>query len=222
MEEINLSEFFKYYLSKIVWVIGTILVLIIVCNLYNLATRTPLYQSNTTIVLANERQNNEQYTQNDVLVNQNLVSTYSQIIKSRNVLNKVIKNEKLDYSYDELSDMVTVSSVEDTEVIKISVKSEDIDEALRIADAITPVFTKEVKRLYNIDNVNVLDKASASTKPCNIHFAKENILYVLIGFVVSSGVIFMFFYFDTSVKNADEVEDKFNLTVLGVVPKVRR
>lgn len=222
MEEINLSEFFRYYLSKIKWVIITILAIVIVGNVYNIITRKPLYESNTTIVLATENKDDEKYTQSDVLLNQNLVSTYSQIIKSRSVINTLIKDEKLKYNYDELSSMINVSSVDDTEIIKISVKSKNKKEALKIADAIVPIFSKEVKRIYNINNVSVVDKASVLSKPCNINYVKENILYILIGFVLSSGVIFLIYYFDTSIKSADEIENKYELTVLGVVPKVRR
>ncbi len=222
MEEINLSEFFRYYLSKIKWVIITILAIVIVGNVYNIITRKPLYESNTTIVLATENKDDEKYTQSDVLLNQNLVSTYSQIIKSRSVINTLIKDEKLKYNYDELSSMINVSSVDDTEIIKISVKSKNKKEALKIADAIVPIFSKEVKRIYNINNVSVVDKASVLSKPCNINYVKENILYILIGFVLSSGVIFLIYYFDTSIKSADEIENKYGLTVLGVVPKVRR
>lgn len=222
MEEINLSEFFRYYLSKIKWVIITILAIVIVGNVYNIITRKPLYESNTTIVLATENKDDEKYTQSDVLLNQNLVSTYSQIIKSRSVINTLIKDEKLKYNYDELSSMINVSSVDDTEIIKISVKSKNKKESLKIADAIVPIFSKEVKRIYNINNVSVVDKASVLSKPCNINYVKENILYILIGFVLSSGVIFLIYYFDTSIKSADEIENKYELTVLGVVPKVRR
>ena len=92
MEEIDLSYLFKFYLSQIKWVIISIVCLVLVGNVYNLITRVPLYQSSTTIVLATENKDDEKYTQSDALLNQNLVSTYSQIIKSRKVLNKVIKN----------------------------------------------------------------------------------------------------------------------------------
>lgn len=222
MEEIDLSYLFKFYLSKIKWVIISIVCLVLVGNVYNLITRVPLYQSSTTIVLATENKDDEKYTQSDALLNQNLVSTYSQIIKSRKVLNKVIKNKKLKYNYDKLSSAIDVSSVEDTEIIKISVKSKNKKEAIKIADAIVPVFSDEVKRIYNINNVSVVDEAYASSKPCNINYLKENMLYVLSAFILSTGVIFIIYYFDTSIKSATEIEEKCGLTILGVVPKVRR
>ncbi len=222
MEEINLSEFINYYLSRIGWVLFTIVIVMIGGNLFNYYTRVPMYQSSTTIILAKEDKEEDKYTQTDAMLNQKLISTYREIIKSRTVLRQVIKNENLKYSVEELSNCISVTNVEDTEIIKITVSNKDKNHAVRIANAIAPIFKEEVMKIYNINNVSVLDKAIVAKDPYNINYLKENVIYVLIGFVLASGVIFTIFYFDTSVKSTEELEDKLGLTVLGVVPKASR
>ncbi len=222
MEEINLSEFINYYLSRMGWVLFTIVIVMIGGNLLNYYTRVPMYQSSTTIILAKEDKEEDKYTQTDAMLNQKLISTYREIIKSRTVLRQVIKNENLRYSVEELSNCISVTNVEDTEIIKITVSNKDKNHAVRIANAIAPIFKEEVMKIYNINNVSVLDKAIVAKDPYNINYLKENVIYVLIGFVLASGVIFTIFYFDTSVKSTEELEDKLGLTVLGVVPKASR
>lgn len=222
MEEINLNEFINYYLSRMGWVLFTIVIVMIGGNLFNYYTRVPMYQSSTTIILAKEDKEEDKYTQTDAMLNQKLISTYREIIKSRTVLRQVIKNENLKYSVEELSNCISVSNVEDTEIIKITVSNKDKNHAVRIANTIAPIFKEEVMKIYNINNVSVLDKAIVAKKPYNINYLKENVIYVLIGFVLASGVIFTIFYFDTSVKSTEELEDKLGLTVLGVVPKASR
>lgn len=222
MEEINLMEFFNYYLARIGYVIATILVILILGSFYSLVLKTPMYQSSTTIVLTRESDDTQKYTQSDVLLNQNLVPTYSNIIKSRSVLKQVISNEKLDYTTDQLSSLITVSSVENTEIIKVTVKNEDSELAKKIANAIVPVFSRKVKGLYNIDNVSVLDTAELATSPCNMNYIKDFILFVMIGFVLASGAIFVIYYFDTTIKSSSDIEDKLKLTVLGTVPTIER
>ena len=98
MEEINLIEFFNYYLARIGYVIATILVVLVFGCFYSFIFKTPMYQSSTTIVLTRESDDSQKYTQSDVLLNQNLVPTYSNIIKSRSVLKQVINNKNLDYT----------------------------------------------------------------------------------------------------------------------------
>mgnify|MGYP004503927525 FL=1 len=222
MEEINLSEFINYYLSRIGWVLFTIVIVMIGGNLFNYYTRVPMYQSSTTIILAKEDKEEDKYTQTDAMLNQKLISTYREIIKSRTVLRQVIKNENLKYSVEELSNCISITNVEDTEIIKITVSNKDKNHAVRIANAIAPIFKEEVMKIYNINNVSVLDKAIVAKDPYNINYLKENVIYVLIGFVLASGVIFTIFYFDTSIKSTEELEDKLGLTVLGVVPKASR
>lgn len=181
--------------------------------------RSPLYESNTTIVLASESKDSATYTQNDLQLNQKLVSTYSQIIKSRKVMQKVIDTEGLDYTVNELSENVTVTSVQDTELIKISVSDRNSVTAMKIANDIVPVFSEEVKRIYKIDNVSVVDEAVEASKPYNINYVKENLIYILVGFVLASAIIFVIYYFDTTIKSSEIVEDKLGLTVIGIVPK---
>lgn len=222
MEEINLMEFFDYYLARIVYVIATVLAFVLLGSIYSFVIKKPLYQSSTTVVLARSNDDTQKYTQSDVLLNQNLVPTYSNIIKSRSVLRQVINNEKLDYTADELSNLITVSSVENTEIIKVTVKNQDRELAKKIANGIVPVFTNKVQGFYNIDNVSVLDTAELASRPCNINYPKDLVIFIMLGFVLSSGVIFVIYYFDTTIKNTSDIEDKLKLTVLGTVPNVNR
>ena len=222
MEEINLMEFFDYYLARVVYVLATVLAFVLLGSIYSFVIKKPLYQSSTTVVLARTNDDTQKYTQSDVLLNQNLVPTYSNIIKSRSVLRQVINNEKLDYTADELSNLITVSSVENTEIIKVTVKNQDRELAKKIANGIVPVFTNKVQGFYNIDNVSVLDTAELASRPCNINYPKDLVIFIMLGFVLSSGVIFVIYYFDTTIKNTSDIEDKLKLTVLGTVTNVNR
>ena len=61
-----------------------------------------------------------------------------------------------------------------------------------------------------------------NTKPYNVNFVKDNLIYIALGLIISSGMIFIKFYFDTTIKTSEEIENKLGLTILGVVPKVER
>lgn len=219
MEEIDLKELLDYFKSKIVWMIAVIILVIGVGNIYTILTRVPIYQSNTTIVLVSENQN-ETYNSTELQMNKNLVSTYSEIIKSRKVLEQVIKNLKLDYNVGELSRRINVSAVTNTEIIRITVGDPSAEVATKIANEIAEVFSKEIQKIYKLNNVSIVDKAVDSVKPYNVNYIKDNIIYIAIGFVLSSGLIFIKFYFDTTIKTSEEIENKLGLTVMGIVPKV--
>ena len=68
----------------------------------------------------------------------------------------------------------------------------------------------------------VLEEAEIEEEPYNINIIKDLIIYILIGAVISCGSVFVVYYFDTTVKSADEIESKFDLPVFGAVPKVKK
>lgn len=221
METIDLKDMFSYFKSKISIIILFIVVVGIMGCLYGLFIQKPVYKSSTSIVLISESQTGATLTYNDVSLNQNLVSTYSEIIKSRRVLNQVIDNLSLDYSYSNLSNNVEVSSVTGTQIIKISVSDRNSKTAMKIADEIAKVFAKEIPELYNISNVNILDYAEAASNAYNVNFIKQSIIYLLVGLVLGLGITFVMYYFDRSVKNISQVEEKIKLPVLATVREYR-
>ena len=217
MEEINLKEVYSYFKSRLLWMILAIVVIVIIGNVYTILTRVPMYQSNTTIVLVGESKKG--YSQTDSQLNQNLIGTYSEIITSRKVLQQVIDNLKLKMTVDELSKNITTSSVEDTEIIRITVNNEKKKMAVKIADEVASVFSEEIQDIYNLENVAIIDKAEVAKEPYNINYVKDNVIYLMIGVVLSFGVVFVMYYFDTTIKSSETVEEKLGLTVIGIVPK---
>lgn len=223
MEEINLKELFEYFVSKLPIIVIAALLTTLVGIAYGLWFQKPMYNSYTTIVLT--RTDNDStttdgtgITQSDILLNQNLVSTYREIIKSKRILNQVINNLDLNISTDELEKNISVTSEKDTEVIKISVNSSNPTDAKDIANEIERVFSNEIISIYNIKNITIIDYAEEDTTPYNINVPKQIILAFLIGFILACAVIFVTFYFDTTIKSAEEIENKLGLPVLGVVP----
>lgn len=217
MEEINLKDLWNYYLSKYYIVLIAVVVCLLLGNIYLLGIQKPMYKSTTSLVLVSD---NQSITQNDVTLNNNLVSTYSEIIKSRNVLEKVIKNLKLDKTAEELSKDVSVTSVTNTQLIKIEVRSDSKKQAKKIANEIATVFSNEIVNIYKIQNISIVDQAKLAKTAFNVNPLKQNLIYLIAGLVLGCGIVFIMFYFDTSIKDSATVEEKLGLTVLGMVPKV--
>ena len=220
MEEINLEELFYYFRNKISWIIIAIILAIGIGNTFTILTRTPMYKSSTTMVLVNENKDSSTYNTTEQQLNKNLVGTYSEIIKSRMILETVISNLKLDYTSSELASNISVEAVDNTEIIKVSVSDANEKEATSIANEIAKVFMEKIQKIYNLNNVSIIDKAEDAIAPYNVNYLKDNAIYILVGLVLSCGTIFIFFYFDTTIKSSEEIESKLGLNVIGSVPKV--
>lgn len=156
MEEINIKELFSFYFSKIRLVLILILVAVLIGAIYSLFFQKPLYESTTKLVLTGTTSGagsttETGITQNDLNLNSKLVATYREFIKSKTVLKEVIASLNLRYSTEELEKMIAVSSVSNTEMINITVKSGDATEAANIANELAKVFSMRIVDVYNIE-----------------------------------------------------------------------
>ena len=219
METIDIKEMLNYFKNKISLIILITLLIGIVGCLYGIFIEVPLYKSSSTIVLVSD---NSELTYNEVSLNKNLVSTYAEIVKSKRILNQVKNNLNLDYSYGDLYNKIEVTSVTNTEIIKITVTDTNKKNAKKIANETAKVFEDEIPELYSISNVNILDEAEEATTASNINIPKQTILFLMVGLVLGLGLVFVLYYFDRTVKNAEQIETKINLPVLGTVQDYKK
>lgn len=218
MEEFNISEFIKYYFSLFVLVILFMILGALGSWYYTENMQVPMYKSQTSLVLTSTGE----ITQSDISVNKNLVSTYREIIKSRRILSKVIENLNLDMTEKELSSRVSVTSTNDTELIYISVIDEDKNIACNIANEIAEVFINDIPNMIPIENISLVDEAFKATEPYNVNVLKQYVIGVGAGFLLSSLIITIIFYFDDSIKKPEDIEEKTGLSVLSTVPKYKK
>lgn len=222
MEELDLKELLNLFWNKKLQIILIIAIFMVIGVIYTIGFVTPMYTSSTTLVLAasdsNDTKQSDTITTTDITLNSKLVSTYSEIVKSKNVLRKVIENLNIDVKEETLRKNITVTSVKDTELIEISVSDENPTYASKIADEIATVFTDKVKEIYNINNVYVLDEAEVSTGPSNVNHTKDIAIFAFIGIVVSVMYVLIANMLDTTIQSQEDVEKLFKVPVLAAIP----
>ena len=221
MEELDLKELFNIFWHKKVQIILIILIFMVIGVIYTEGFTTPLYSSSTTIVLASANQSStsiDTMTATDITVNSKLVSTYSELIKSKNVLRQVITNLNININEDELRNNIKVSSVKNTELIEIIVTTKTPLYSEKIANEIAKVFTDKVKDIYHIENVQVVDEAEVNNTPSNINHKKDIVIFTVIGAIIAACYTLICNMLDTTVKTAEEIEEQFKLPVLASIP----
>lgn len=223
MEELDLKELLTIFWNKKVQIILLVAIFIVLGVIYTIGFITPMYTSSTTLVLAavegtDNKTTDSTITTTDVTLNSKLVSTYSELVKSKNVLRQVISNLNIDVVEDDLRKNITVTSVKDTELIEISVSNQNPTYASQIANEIAKVFTAKVAEIYNINNVHVVDEAETSTVPSNINHVKDVIIFAFIGIVVAVMYVLIANMLDTTVGTAEEIEKSFKIPVLASIP----
>ena len=221
MEEINIKDFFNYLKKYILIICGVVVIFVIGVFIYDKSIKKPLYTTYTTIILtkSNETQTSTTITQNDILLNQKLVETYTRIIKSKLVLDQVISETGTTYTAEELGQNVAVEAYENTEMLKISVTDSDPELAASIANSIAQVFSGEVAKIYQMNNISVIDIAQVPEEVSNNTLTRDFFIALFISIFGSIGVIFIIYYFDDSIKLTDDLEEEIGMPVIAKVFK---
>ena len=221
MEEINIKDFFNYLKKYILIICGVVVIFVIGVFIYDKSIKKPLYTTYTTIILtkSNEAQTSTTITQNDILLNQKLVETYTKIIKSKLVLDQVISETGITYTAEELGQNVAVEAYENTEMLKISVTDSDPELSASIANSIAQVFSGEVAKIYQMNNISVIDIAQVPDEVSNNTLTRDFFIALFISIFGSIGVIFIIYYFDDSIKLTDDLEEEIGMPVIAKVFK---
>lgn len=228
MEEIDLKEVAKTFWNKKFIILFVLMFFIIIGFVYTFNFVTPTYSAKTTLILASINGKSASSIDSgitdtsvidkDITLNSKLVSTYSELIKSKNILRKVKSNLDIDINEENLKKSIKVDTVEDTELIQITVENSNNELACYIANEIASVFKEQIKVYYDIENVQIVDVAEIETEPSNIHHKRDIAIFGLIGIVVSFAYVLIINMLDTTVKSIDDIEMLTNLTVIATFP----
>lgn len=222
MEEISLREIFfilRKHLRLIMLLLTLSIALSAVVTFFILDKE---YSAFTTLMVGKPKDyiNENKIEYNELLLNQKLVSTYGELIKTRVVSEKVITNLGLPLSYNAFRDKVNVSLVKDTEIIGITVTDTDPLLAAEIANETASVFMETVQEIMKVENVQVIDEAEPSYTPVSPRPMMNLAIAGILGLMLGIFLAFLIEMLDNTIKTPEDVEKYLGLTVIGSIPNV--
>lgn len=181
------------------------------------------YQSTSRIyVVSRQNQDNNALTNSDLQAGSYLVKDYREIILSQNVLSQAIEELKLDMTPAELSKKISVSVPTDTRILSITAKDGDPKEAARIANGLRNVAAEKIIAVTKVSDVTTLDEAEVPQSPSSPNIRRN----VLLGFIAGAGLMVVLLVvvevLDDRVKRPEDIEELMGLTLLGIVPDIKK
>ena len=220
-EAIDLREYL-FIIKKKLWIIGLSAIICgLISGVISFFVLDPVYEASTTLIV-NKEVNDEMTqmtTSDDLNFVQKLAVTYGEIIKSRTVVTSTIDRLKLSETYEELAQSITVTNVENTQIIKITVQNNNPILAARICNTIPQIFAKEATRVVKASDIQVIDKAQTPKNPIKPNKTMNIAIAMVLGVMGSTFIIFLLEALNTKVKSPKDIEEKLGIPVFGVVPK---
>ncbi|MBO4468505.1 MAG: hypothetical protein J5766_04320 [Clostridia bacterium] len=173
-----------------------------------------LYVNNNSVSLGGSRIS---ISSGDISASQSLIKTYIVILESRSTLKEVIKESGVDITVNELRSMIDASSVNDTEVMRVTVTAYDADEACTLANVIKDVLKEKIKDIIQNTEPADVDDAVPNYVKVSPSFSKYLLVGFLIGFIMSSVVIIIMDSLDDTIHDDDYIANQYDCPLLGKV-----
>lgn len=184
----------------------------------------PQYSATTRIYVVN--QSNQNQTNNisaqDLQAGTYLVSDYREIITSREVLENVIRDNKLNTTYEKFLKKVQVTIPSETRVISITVTDNSPKVAAKLSNYLRKISSKKIKQVTKVQDISLLEVATTPIKPSSPNLLKNALLGSICGAFITIVLITIKFLLDDRVKTADDVEEILGMTLLGIVPNINK
>ncbi|MBN8235129.1 capsular biosynthesis protein [Halobacillus kuroshimensis] len=224
-ETISLKEIFEVIKKRVWLIVGLAAGAAVISALITLFVLTPTYESSSQFIV-NQSSNQDQsaaYDINEIRSNVELINTYNVIIQSPRILDQVADELNLDMTASTLSNKISVSNAEQSQVVNVTATDENAMLAADIANTTVEVFKQEIPQLMNgVDNINVLSTADVGPNPTPVspNTALNIAIALVVGLMLGVGLAFLLEYLDNSIKSETDIEDALGLPVMGVVSTI--
>ena len=220
MVKIDLGKFLLTYLHK--WWLIVLCALLVGGGalLYTMKMVTPLYQASITIYVNNVRSGEriDYISGSNLQASQQLVNTYSNIIRSNTVLSKVAEEAGVRYTPSTMRSLLSTKQVGETEMFNVYITHPDPEEAAHLANAVANVAPVEIENFVEGSSAKVIDYAKVPTSCCSPSYSRSAIFGAGVGGVLAVIYLTLRCLLDVRIKEEDDLTAMFDLPVLGQIP----
>ncbi len=186
------------------------------------------YEAKTKVFVGKQKFQNttESYNNEEVNLYQRLITTYSEVIKSKKLINNSINESKINslkeadekFEYESVIGDLVVNPIKDTQIIELKYTSKDAQQSYDLLYSITENFISYSKELYPTVNIKVIEQVNVDSES----LASKKIMIIgmafILGLIISIGIVIMRMYFSNTFKNKDSLEKELGLAVIGTIP----
>ena len=221
-EEINLVKILEIIL-KLWWFV---LVFAIIAGLVAFSISsflmTPKYTSTARVYVDGgaQKATGSGTTYSELTTNTRLVSTYIEVLCGDTYLNSIAKKSDYNISGTQIKGNITMNSANQTEILEIKYADTSPEKSQEILQLILDNAQREINRIISGCQVNVVDNASLPTSSSSPNIKQNTFIGIFIGVVLGIAIIFVRELLDTRIKDEDDLKNKYNIPVLGVIPNL--
>lgn len=216
--EIDLLELLYYFKGKLLFIIAAFVIGAVIAGTITKFAIPKKYTATSTMYMVSASTNSV-VDISDLNIGSALSSDYIQIMQSRPIVEGVIADLRLDYTYSQVLSMMNLSVVNDTRIIKIKVTSTKPEEAKDIANRLAEKTKDQIPHIMEAPEPNIVEHAVLPTVKSSPSMTKNVIIGAMLLTILVLGILTFLFITDDTLKTADDVEKAFGIIPLSVIPE---
>ena len=214
-QEIDLVALAMAMLEKIHWILLSAFLAAALMGVYVFMIATPIYEATSKIYIVGT---DSAISLADLQIGSNLAADYQEVFKNWHVHELVEQRLGLNYTYSQLSGMISVTNPTNTHVLYIQVKSPDPEEAKVMADTYANVAREFIAAKMDIREPNIFEEAQLPVRPVSPNKPRMIAIGFLLGMLLAMAVVTIRYLSDDRIMNSDDVKKVGNLPTLGMIP----
>lgn len=216
--EIDVIELLYYYLSKLGFIILGLLLGGLAAGLITYFLITPKYTAEAKLYMVSSSTGSV-VDLSDLNIGTSISADYEELVRTRPLLTSVIESLNLPYTFEELLEMLEVSTITNTRILVIEVTSTDPDEARAITNKIADEAVTRLPNLMDTPEPHIAESAVTPEKMSSPSLS----INIMLGSLGVAAVVIMIltlaFVKDDTMKTAEDVEKEFGVMPLTVIPE---
>ena len=218
--DLDLMDLFGYYLSRLPLLAAAILVGAVVSGLITQFLIADKYTATSRMYMVSASSDSV-VNLADLNIGTSLSNDYAELMQSRPVIESVIEELDLPYSYEELVKMLDLRVVTNTRIVKISATSTDPEEAMLIANQMAKTSEVQLPKVMKAPTPSIAEMAvlpkrrSSPSLSRNVAMGSIGLLMLVLA------VLTVVYRMDDTIKTSEELEKAFGIMPLSVVPEGR-
>lgn len=180
----------------------------------------PKYSAGTMLYVNASTKKTEEVSNSTIMASQQLVNTYAEILQARDFLDKIARDMDDKYTSSEIKSMLTMTSVNKTEVLSVVVKGTNKDDVYKIAQRLADYSTDELKNVVGAGSVTILESPIEPKSPVSPNVRANTLIGVLLGLLFAGLLIIVLDLLDTRIKSGEEFAGNYDEPLLGEIPSL--
>ena len=216
--EIDLLDLLGFYMSKLPYLI---LALVIGAACAGIFTKTmiPNKYTATSRMYMVSASSDSVVNLSDLNLGTSISSDYVELMMSRPVIEGVIRKLGLDFTYEQLSSMISLSVVNNTRIVKIAATTLDPQLSMDIANQLARTARQQLPRVMEAPTPSIAEEAVLPTKKSSPSLTRNALIGGLLALVVVLAILTIIYMMDDTLKTSEDVEKMFGVMPLSVIPE---